>query len=148
MSWRAGAIVYWLGVLTLLGGCDQLKERAGIHDPARLEAEGKAIGSACRHAGWGVEDCFRLNPEASKPAMFAGWKEMNEYMVKNNMQAVPPTVSLEGEAPPPAKKKKKLIELEPIDKEGLAEGHAKDAPAPATDAAAKPGADAAQESAD
>jgi hypothetical protein len=42
----------WLAFLPLLlAGCDQLKERAGIHDPAKMEAEGKAVGGACRHAG-------------------------------------------------------------------------------------------------
>lgn len=105
-----------LAAVLVLAGCDQLKERAGIPDPAKVEAEGKAIGSACRHAGRGIEDCFRLNPDASKPAMFAGWKEMNEYMLKNNMQAMEPTIppsvpSLGGKKP-----KKKMIELEPVDK--------------------------------
>ncbi|MEW5770634.1 MAG: hypothetical protein AB1831_09755 [Pseudomonadota bacterium] len=113
----------WLLLTLPLLGCDQLKERAGIHDPAKIEAEGKAIGSACRHAGWGIEDCFRLNPEASKPAMFAGWKEMNEYMLKNNMEAVAPTIPPDGQPPAVAAKKpkKRLIELEPIDKSKVEE---------------------------
>jgi hypothetical protein len=76
--------------IMLLQGCDQIYERAGFPDPARIEAEGKAIGGACRHAGRGLEDCYRLNKDASKSAVYAGWKEMNEYMVKNNMQAVDP----------------------------------------------------------
>jgi len=111
-AWLAWSVVCAL----TLAGCDQLKERAGIHDPAKLEAEGKAIGSACRHAGRGIEDCFRLNPDASKPAMFAGWKDMNEYMMKNNMEAVEPTVSESGHSMPSRKSKKKMIDLEPIDK--------------------------------
>jgi hypothetical protein len=109
--------VMMMGAVIFLTGCDQLKERAGIPDPAKLEAEGKAIGSTCRHAGWGIEDCFPLNPDASKPAMFAGWKDMNEYMIKNEMQAVPPTVGPDGSLPGATKKKKKIIDLEPIDKE-------------------------------
>lgn len=92
--------------VSVLTGCDQLKERAGIQDPAKIEAEGKAIGSACRQAGWGIEDCFRLNPDASKPAVFAGWKEMNEYMMENNMQAMEPTVSESG-LPIPARRSTK-----------------------------------------
>lgn len=94
-------------LLPFLAGCDVLKDRMGIPDPAKLEAEGKAIGSACRHAGRGLEDCYRLNPEADKPAVFNGWKEMNEYMLKNNMQAVAPQIPPEmpGEKKPakPAK---------------------------------------------
>ncbi len=89
----------------LLTGCDQLSERAGFPDPAKIEAEGKAIGGACRHAGRGLEDCYRLNKEASKSAVYAGWKEMNEYMVKNNMQAVKPSIPAKLDMIPGLKKK-------------------------------------------
>lgn len=81
-----------LFALTLLAGCDRLYERAGLPDPAKVLAEGKAIGGACRHAGRGLEDCFTLNPTASKSAIYEGWKEMNEYMAKNAMQAIPPQI--------------------------------------------------------
>lgn len=97
-------------LLLLLAGCDQLKERAGFPDPARVEAEGKAIGGACRHAGRGLEDCYRLNVDASKPAIYAGWKEMSEYMAKNNIVAVEPAIPPEAlmpPEPPPRKKPKK-----------------------------------------
>lgn len=79
-------------VLTLMTGCDRLYERAGLPDPAKVLAEGKAIGGACRHAGRGLEDCYALNPTASKSAIYEGWKEMNEYMAKNGMQAIPPQI--------------------------------------------------------
>lgn len=78
--------------LTLLAGCDRIYERAGLPDPARVLAEGKAIGGACRHAGRGLEDCYALNPTASKSAIYDGWKEMNEYMAKHGMQAIPPEI--------------------------------------------------------
>lgn len=90
----------------LLPGCDQLSERAGFPDPAKQEAEGKAIGGACRHAGRGLEDCYRLNKYASKSAVYAGWKEMNEYMIKNNMQAVKPSLPDVSAMLPSLKKKK------------------------------------------
>ena len=94
--------IFWLlAIPFLLSGCDQLKERAGFVDPARVEAEGKAIGGACRHAGRGLEDCYRLNRTASKAAVFAGWREMNEYMAKNNMAAMPPDLAAPQLAPPP-----------------------------------------------
>jgi len=76
-----------------LAGCDQMKERAGFPDPARMEAEGRAIGGACRHAGRGLEDCYRLNDGAAKSAIYAGWKEMNEYMAKNHIEAVAPAMT-------------------------------------------------------
>lgn len=94
----------------LLPGCDQISERAGFPDPAKLEAEGKAIGGACRHAGRGLEDCYRLNQDASKSAVYAGWKEMNEYMSKNNMQAVLPTISPESDTSAAPKKIEKADE--------------------------------------
>jgi hypothetical protein len=80
-------------LVPLLGGCDQLKERMGMTDPAKVEAEGKAVGAACRNAGQGLEDCYRMNPDTGKAAVYAGWKEMNEYMTKNNMQVIPPNPS-------------------------------------------------------
>mgnify|MGYP007103402372 FL=1 len=91
---------------SLLAGCEQL----GIPDPAKAnaqaEAEGRAIGSACRHAGRAIEDCFTLNTAASKSAVFAGWKEMNDYMSENKIAEVIP--QLPPPAPPiPASGKKK-----------------------------------------
>lgn len=103
----AGRLALFTAGIFLLSGCDQLSERAGFPNPARIEAEGKAIGGACRHAGRGLEDCYRLNKEGSKPAIYAGWKEMNEYMAKNSMQAVEPTIPPEQFSLPLLKKKKK-----------------------------------------
>jgi hypothetical protein len=74
----------------LLAGCDLL----GIESPekvaAKKEAEGKAIGAGCRHSARSVEVCYELNKRADKAAVFAGWKEMNEYMAENKIEAVPP----------------------------------------------------------
>ena len=74
----------------LLGGC----ERLGIPDftksSANAEADGKAIGSACRHAGRAIEDCYNLNPSAQRAAVFAGWREMNDYMAENKIAEVAP----------------------------------------------------------
>jgi len=69
----------------LLAGCDI----PGLGpDPrvAQREADGKAIGSACRHALRGIEDCYTLNEKASKTAVFAGWKEMDQYMRENKIE--------------------------------------------------------------
>lgn len=78
-----------LVTLTLLG-CDRL----GIPDPtkeaAAKEEESKAIGGACRHSGRALEDCYTLNPGASKAAVFAGWREMNDYMTQNKIEAIKP----------------------------------------------------------
>ncbi|MDY0071409.1 MAG: hypothetical protein RBR77_02020 [Thauera sp.] len=76
-----------------LGGCDMLSELFEIPNPARenaeRKAEGAAIGGACRHAGRSLEDCYALNPGADKAAVFAGWREMNDYMMAHNLSEVP-----------------------------------------------------------
>ena len=92
----------WLpaaGLLVLtLSGCDML----GIETPgmvnAKKEAEGKAIGAACRHAIRSIEDCHNANPRVSKSAIFEGWREMDAYMRENELEGMPPT----SPAPPPA----------------------------------------------
>jgi hypothetical protein len=73
----------------LLGGCDQLGIESATAVAARKEAEGKAIGAGCRHADRSVEDCYANNKRADKAYVFAGWKEMNDYMRENNIAAVP-----------------------------------------------------------
>jgi len=80
-------------LLALLGGCEML----GIESPEKVaalrEGEGRAIGSACRHANRAIEDCYALNPKVLKAAVFAGWREMDEYMRENKLEAVVPVLS-------------------------------------------------------
>lgn len=57
---------------------------------AQLAQDGKATGSACRHAGRAIEDCFAINPDASRAAVFDGWKEMNDYMRENKITEITP----------------------------------------------------------
>jgi hypothetical protein len=72
-----------------LSGCDAL----GIDSPEKLaavrDADGKAIGGACRHAGRAIEDCYTMNKKADKAAVFAGWRDMNDYMRENKIEPVP-----------------------------------------------------------
>ena len=76
--------------LVLLAGCGLTGGESAESQAARREAEGKAIGGACRHAGRAIEDCFGLNKRAEKAALFAGWREMNDYMRENKIDAVAP----------------------------------------------------------
>jgi len=66
----------------------------------RKAAEGKAIGAACRHAGRAIEDCYALNKRADKAGIFAGWREMNDYMRENNIEVVQPKLQTELAARP------------------------------------------------
>lgn len=74
----------------LLSGCDLLGIEPASAQVARKEAEGKAVGGACRHAGRAIEDCYAMNRKADKAAMFAGWREMNDYMRENQVEPVRP----------------------------------------------------------
>ncbi|MED5620486.1 hypothetical protein [Ideonella sp. BN130291] len=77
----------------LLAGCDMLGIESSTAVAAQREAEGKAIGGACRHAGRAIEDCYALNRKADKAAVFAGWREMNDYMRENKIEAVSPQLT-------------------------------------------------------
>lgn len=79
--------------LTMTAGCDILGELLEIPNPAReqaaKDAEGRAVGSACRHAGRSLEDCYTLNPSSEKAAVFTGWRDMNDYMMEHKLDTVP-----------------------------------------------------------
>jgi hypothetical protein len=89
---RITATLLLLATLAL-SGCELL----GIESPetvaARKDGEGKAVGGACRHAGRAIEDCYTLNKKADKAAVFAGWREMNDYMRENKIEAVAPQLN-------------------------------------------------------
>ncbi len=71
-----------------LGGCT-LEELLADPRVAQKEADGKAIGGACRHAVRSIEDCYRANDKASKTAIFTGWREMDQYMRENKIEGQP-----------------------------------------------------------
>ena len=97
LPFTASAIVL---ATALLAGCDMIGGALGIESPERVaalrEADGKAIGGACRHAGRAIEDCYMLNKKAEKASVFAGWRDMNDYMRENKIEPVTPTLA----APP------------------------------------------------
>lgn len=98
---RLRLICLALPLSLLLAACDQLGLETPQKEAERKEADAKAVGSACRQAGRAIEDCYNLNAKASKAAVFAGWREMDEYMRENKLDVVKPTV------PPPAASKPK-----------------------------------------
>jgi hypothetical protein len=89
---------------SLLCGCDMIGGALGIESPEKVaaarDAEGKAIGGACRHAGRAIEDCYGLNKKADKAAIFAGWRDMNDYMRENKIEAVAPQLASVTSAKP------------------------------------------------
>ena len=87
-----------LAILSTLAGCDQLGLEAASVTAARVEADGKAVGAACRHGGRAIEDCFTLNKRVDKAAIYAGWREMDDYMRENKLEAVAPDAGRRREA--------------------------------------------------
>ena len=85
-----------LAILSTLSGCDQLGLEAASVTAARVEADGKAVGAACRHGGRAIEDCFTLNKRVDKAAIYAGWRDMDDYMRENKLEAVVPTLGPDG----------------------------------------------------
>ena len=98
----------------VLAGCD-LAELLADPRVAQKEADGKAIGAACRHALRGIEDCYALNEKAQKTAIFAGWREMDQYMRDNNIQGQASMIRKPGEAP-----KEEIIEEKTASASGMA----------------------------
>ena len=77
----------------LLSACDLL----GLGpDPrvAQREADAKAIGGACRHGLRSIEDCYTLNKGVNKAAIYAGWREMDEYMRENKLEGLRAEIAL------------------------------------------------------
>ena len=100
-----------LALLALLAvtGCDQVSQKLGMEDPAkkeaRLEPEAKAVGSACRQAGRGIEDCYSIYGWLPQAGIYAGWREMDEYMRESKPETTVP--QLPTPEPPGARKKKR-----------------------------------------
>lgn len=105
-----------LVLLAGLAGCDQLGIESTAATAARREAEGKAVGGGCRHAARSVEQCYEQNKRADKAAVFAGWREMNDYMRENKIEPVAPQVVATRPEPKSAEAK---AELRPLTEAGV-----------------------------
>ena len=80
----------------LLGGCDMLGIESAEKIAAAREADGRAIGGACRHAGRAIEDCYAIYRKADRAAIFAGWRDMNDYMRDNKIEPVAPQLAAQA----------------------------------------------------
>ena len=103
-----------LALIFSLAGCDQIQQKMGLEDSAaktaRAEAEGKAVGGACRHSGRAIEDCYSVYTWVPKDAVYSGWRDMDAYMRENKIESVepqlppaqPPSVTKKKATPPPS----------------------------------------------
>lgn len=110
-------------IVLALVGCDQVNQKLGLEDTvkkeARLEAEGKAVGSACRHSGRAIEDCYAIYTWLPKAGVFEGWREMDTYMRENKIETIAPQLP-----PPeaPGKKKKAVVKDESVEADTAKQG--------------------------
>ncbi len=78
---------------TLVAGCDML----GLDSPEKIaaarDADGKAVGAACRQAARALEDCYALYKKNDRAAVYAGWRDMNDYMRENKIDSVTPQIA-------------------------------------------------------
>ena len=94
-----------------LPGCDMIQQKMGLENPAakaaKDEADGKAVGGACRQSGRAIEDCYSIYSWLPRAAIYDGWRDMDAYMRDNKLETIAP--QLPPPAPPasPAPKKKK-----------------------------------------
>ena len=94
-------------IAVLLAGCDALGIESAEKIAAARQADGRAIGSACRHAARAIEDCYAIYRKADRAAIFAGWRDMNDYMRENKIEPVAPQLAAQlggGREPPSADK--------------------------------------------
>ena len=76
----------------LLGGCDMLGIESAEKIAAAREADGRAI-----------EDCYAIYKKADRASVFAGWRDMNDYMRENKIEPVVPQLAAQaGQAQPAA----------------------------------------------
>mgnify|MGYP000955666286 CR=1 FL=1 len=97
-----------IGAVLALTGCDLVQQKLGLEAPgvkaARIEAEGKAVGGACRQSGRAIEDCYAIYSWLPKAAIYEGWRDMDAYMRDNKLPTVEP--QLPPPQPPGSKKKR------------------------------------------
>ena len=100
--------IFLLGALTVsLQACDVIQQELGIEDPAanaeRADAEGRAVGGACRQSGRAIEDCYSIYAWLPKASIYEGWRDMDAYMRENKLETIAP--QLPPPQPPTTKKR-------------------------------------------
>jgi type IV secretory pathway VirB10-like protein len=129
---RAIRVFAMLALSLSLGACDYISSfTKPKQTPEEAKAEGIALGAGCRQTGQSLEDCYQRNPNSLKAGIFAGWKDMHEYMAAKGIETVvpapPPVVEAKPEADPDAGKDERTLrrekrERERAEKEGKSSG--------------------------
>ena len=107
MSWTSlRTLLTVTAMAATLSGCDLIQQQMGIEDPAtkaaKADAEGRAVGGACRQSGRAIEDCYAIYSWLPKASTYEGWRDMDAYMRENKLETVEPQLP---PVPPPNAKK-------------------------------------------
>ena len=107
-SLRASLIA--VALLLSLSACDMIQQQMGIEDQAakdaRADADGKAVGGACRQSGRAIEDCYAIYSWLPKASIYEGWRDMDAYMRDNKLETVEPQLPPVAAPVTPGAKKK------------------------------------------
>ncbi|ASU38034.1 hypothetical protein hmeg3_06800 [Herbaspirillum sp. meg3] len=97
---RGLKLIAVVGLTLALSACDYVASFSKPKQtPEEAKAEGIALGAGCRQAGQSLEDCYQRNPDSLKAGIFAGWKDMHEYMAAKNIQTVTPPPPVAADKP-------------------------------------------------
>ena len=107
-----------------LSACDMIQQQMGIENQAakeaRADADGKAVGGACRQSGRAIEDCYSIYSWLPKASIYEGWRDMDAYMRDNKLETVEPQLPPVAAPVPPGTKKKKAAEAAPTEDKATA----------------------------
>lgn len=91
-------------------GCDLIQQKLGIENSelkaAKADAEGRAVGGACRQSGRAIEDCYSIYSWLPKASIYEGWRDMDAYMRDNKLETIEPQLPPPPPPTPPGTKKK------------------------------------------
>ncbi|MDR2786969.1 MAG: hypothetical protein LBD06_01170 [Candidatus Accumulibacter sp.] len=110
--WNSLRIALLAVALTaLLSGCDAIQQQMGIMSPAAKaahdDADGRAVGGACRQSGRAIEDCYAIYSWLPRASIYEGWRDMDAYMRENNLETIAPQLPPVQPPPPPPRRKGK-----------------------------------------
>jgi hypothetical protein len=99
-----------------LSGCDVIQQQMGIESPtakaARDDADGRAVGGACRVSGRAIEDCYAIYSWLPRASIYEGWREMDTYMRENSLEAIEPQLPPVQPPPPPPRRRARSANAE------------------------------------
>ena len=122
-SWLRASLIA-VALSFSLSACDMIQQQMGIESQAakdaRADADGKAVGGACRQSGRAIEDCYSIYSWLPKASIYEGWRDMDAYMRDNKLETVEPQLPPVAAPVPPGTKKKKAAEAAPTEDKAAA----------------------------